>query len=339
MGRVLDVARGSNAGGWLLRAAVLVGTISCPLLAVANAKAATVTIGSPLTATSSTISAFANLTLIDNALGEPGATLASPVTGTIVRWRITGASGAGGPFELRVLTPVGGTTYTGAGTSSPETPSSMATQTYSTNMPIAAGQMIGLDMSGADAIGAGLPAGASFGYIAPPLMDGATAAENLTQSGEADFNADVQPLPTVTGMSPSSGPTGTTVTITGTNFQGTTAVSFGSTPAASFTVVSDTELTAVAPAGAGTVDVTVRNPGQSAVTAADRFTYTKSLHCVVPKLKGKTLKVAHKALKTAHCMLGKVNGPTAKSATVTKQKPKSGKVLPVGSKVNLTTKK
>jgi hypothetical protein len=52
-------------------------------------------------------------------------------------------------------------------------------------------------------------------------------------------------------------------------------VAFGAAPAASFTVDSDTQITAVAPEGSGTVDVTVTTPaGTSAATAADRFTYT-----------------------------------------------------------------
>ncbi len=57
--------------------------------------------------------------------------------------------------------------------------------------------------------------------------------------------------PTVTGVSPSSGPTagGTGVTITGTGFTGATAVDFGANAATSYTVVSDTEITATSPAG------------------------------------------------------------------------------------------
>ena len=52
------------------------------------------------------------------------------------------------------------------------------------------------------------------------------------------------------------------MTITGTNFTGTTQVYFGSVAATSFTVNSDTSITATAPAeAAGTVDVTVYNAG------------------------------------------------------------------------------
>ncbi|MCD9823574.1 IPT/TIG domain-containing protein [Bradyrhizobium japonicum] len=85
--------------------------------------------------------------------------------------------------------------------------------------------------------------------------------------------------PTVTSISPTSGPTGggTSVIITGTNFSTTTGaagVKFGATNAASYTVNSNTQITATAPAGTGTVDVTVTTVGgTSATTASDQFTY------------------------------------------------------------------
>ena len=65
--------------------------------------------------------------------------------------------------------------------------------------------------------------------------------------------------PTITSISPTSGSSGTTVTLTGTNYTGATAVNFGSTAAATFNVVSATQITAVAPAGSGAVNVTVTN--------------------------------------------------------------------------------
>jgi hypothetical protein len=64
-------------------------------------------------------------------------------------------------------------------------------------------------------------------------------------------------IPTVTSFTPTSAATGTPVTITGTNFTGVTAVSFGFAPAASFTVINSTMITAVIGAGAsGAVTVT-----------------------------------------------------------------------------------
>ncbi len=81
---------------------------------------------------------------------------------------------------------------------------------------------------------------------------------------------------TVSGVSPSSGPTfgGTYVTIYGTNFTGATAVHFGTNVATSFSVTSNTTITAVSPPGVGTVDVTVWNTyGVSATSFVDSFTY------------------------------------------------------------------
>jgi hypothetical protein len=88
------------------------------------------------------------------------------------------------------------------------------------------------------------------------------------------------PAPTVTGLSPASGPTtgGTSVTITGTNLAGASAVAFGSAPATSFTVTSATSITATSPVGAaGTVDVTVTTlGGTSTLASTDHFTYAVS---------------------------------------------------------------
>ncbi len=84
--------------------------------------------------------------------------------------------------------------------------------------------------------------------------------------------------PTVTSVSPTSGSDagGTSVTITGTGFNGASDVEFGATPAASYTVDNDTQITATSPAAAdGTVDITVTTPGgTSATSAADQYTFT-----------------------------------------------------------------
>jgi len=87
--------------------------------------------------------------------------------------------------------------------------------------------------------------------------------------------------PTVTALSPSTGgwPTGgTSVTITGTNFTGATAVDFGGSAATSFTINSATQITAVAPSepnnACGAVNVTVTTSGgTSAISSADQFSY------------------------------------------------------------------
>jgi hypothetical protein len=83
-------------------------------------------------------------------------------------------------------------------------------------------------------------------------------------------------LSTVSAISPTTGPAdgGTAVTVTGTNFRGSTAVNFGAVLATDLIVVSDTSITCISPAGTGAVDVTVVTPGgTSAKVPADQFTY------------------------------------------------------------------
>jgi hypothetical protein len=105
----------------------------------------------------------------------------------------------------------------------------------------------------------------------------------------APFNSDAELLmntdmvasaATISRLAPSSGPAtgGNTVTITGDHFIGTTAVAFGATPAIDFNVVSNTTITATAPAEpAGRVDLGVTNAGgASAPTAASAYTFLAS---------------------------------------------------------------
>ena len=65
------------------------------------------------------------------------------------------------------------------------------------------------------------------------------------------------------------------MTISGSGLAAATAVKFGSTAATLFKLVSDSEISAVAPPGQpGSVDLTVTSPtGTSATTSADKFTY------------------------------------------------------------------
>jgi len=110
----------------------------------------------------------------------------------------------------------------------------------------------------------------------------------------SDFEV-VDLTPQVDDLSLHTGPAGSTVTVTGRNFMGAagrTLVLFANTPAANVTVVNDTTITCVAPAGlSGTVDVRIQsgvttafNPqnykgtifgyGTSAVSTGGRFTFT-----------------------------------------------------------------
>jgi len=84
-------------------------------------------------------------------------------------------------------------------------------------------------------------------------------------------------IPTVTGVSPNTGPEtgGTSVIVSGTNFTGATAVRFDFTQATSFVVDSDTQITAIAPAHIPQViGVFVTNAtGESLNSDLDNYTY------------------------------------------------------------------
>jgi plastocyanin len=88
------------------------------------------------------------------------------------------------------------------------------------------------------------------------------------------------PAPTITNISPATGPTsgGTLITITGTNFQDGATVKIGVSLASDVTVVSATSITARTPLGPATeqltVDVVVTNPDSTKATATGGFTYS-----------------------------------------------------------------
>lgn len=92
------------------------------------------------------------------------------------------------------------------------------------------------------------------------------------------------PTPTVTNVAPLSGSNtgGYSVTVTGTDFcNGAVAVDFGGIASPSFTVDSNTQITATAPAHfQGTYNVSVTTAGgTSALSAANQFTYINNLLC------------------------------------------------------------
>ena len=96
------------------------------------------------------------------------------------------------------------------------------------------------------------------------------------QSSAATFSWTISAAPTVSSVSPISGPLagGTAVTITGTNFSAGATVTFGSAAASNVVVVSGTQITATTPAGsAGAVTVTVTEPGALSGSLTNAFTY------------------------------------------------------------------
>jgi len=99
----------------------------------------------------------------------------------------------------------------------------------------------------------------------------------IIETGQSSAAAKGFLLPVIANLSPvygiSSG--STTVVITGSGFTGVTGVKFGAENASSYTVDSDTQITAIASAQiAGTIDVVVTNPaGSSSIVLVGEYTY------------------------------------------------------------------
>jgi hypothetical protein len=164
---------------------------------VSGAQAATVTVGSPLVAVfGGQFSSAPSGTWVNSALPESGASVASPVSGTIVRWRLAGNHNDG-PFKLRVLRPGAGGVFTGAGTSEQVTPLA-GLQTFTTSLPIQAGDVIGLNGITGSQIGVAGVLGSHLINWNPALADGDTSAPDYTNYNnlELAFNADVEYVPT-----------------------------------------------------------------------------------------------------------------------------------------------
>jgi hypothetical protein len=133
-------------------------------------------------------------------LGLPDDDPSSPIDGVVVRWRVRAASTdpAGVQLRLRVIRDAGEGEYGIRNTSVTRRFSAtpVATTTFVTRQRISEGDLIGLDV---EPPGAGLTLrtaaapGAELGRWEPPLAPGELRAPDTTPSGEATFNADVEP--------------------------------------------------------------------------------------------------------------------------------------------------
>jgi len=106
-----------------------------------------------------------------------------------------------------------------------------------------------------------VPVGATTGPVSVTDAEGAGASA-------IDLVVTPSPPPTIALFAPSSGPAGTTVTITGTGYTGTSVVKFHGRNA-SFDVNSDTEIVATVPMRATTGPISVITPGGTGTSVVD----------------------------------------------------------------------
>jgi ABC-type phosphate transport system substrate-binding protein len=98
------------------------------------------------------------------------------------------------------------------------------------------------------------------------------------------INSTLAALPIISSFTPSSGVVGTTVILSGLRFTGTTAVQFNGTASASYTVNSDTQITAVVPLGATAGAISVSSPSGIAASLIP--------FAVIPSAQGQVLAVS-----------------------------------------------
>jgi uncharacterized repeat protein (TIGR03803 family) len=111
-------------------------------------------------------------------------------------------------------------------------------------------------------------------YISVVVPTGALTGSVTVETGATTLTSlqTFKVTPTITAFNPTTGPVGTIVTITGTGLTQTTQVAFKGT-SATFTVNSDSQITATVPTGAATGRIKVTTNGGTATTASN-FTVT-----------------------------------------------------------------
>jgi hypothetical protein len=88
----------------------------------------------------------------------------------------------------------------------------------------------------------------------------------VTPTGTLSSRIPFRVLPEIASFSPTSGPVGTPVQITGSSLSQSTSVAFDGVAASQFTVNSDREVTATVPVGASTGKITITTLGGSVMS-------------------------------------------------------------------------
>ncbi len=306
-------------------ATVTGGVFNGPRIASITPAAGPLAGGTPFTVSGSRLLGATGITI--GGIAATGVSVLNSTTLTGVA-----PSGTAGAKTVSVTTSEGtgsaasAYTYAGAPT--------LATASPSTG-PLAGGQSVtltGTNLTGATAVTVGgeaagiqvVPTATSITIITPPGTAGPKDIIVTTPGGSATLTNGYTYLaaPTLTAVSPDRGPLagGQSITLTGTNLTGATAVTIGGVAATSVTVVNATTISATTPAGtAGAKDVVVTTPGGSA-SLTNAYTYvaaptiTAISPATGPTAGGQTVTVTGTNLTGATTLT--IGGAAATSVTV-----------------------
>jgi IPT/TIG domain len=345
------------------------GLICLALLASGNAAAAHLTLGD--TAPTESPEARCVAGPFDNLQETaPGFSYEVPTAGVLTSWSTDAAAGAGQELTFKVYRPLGGFEYQVVAVDGPRKLTPSTINTFAISIPVETGDEIGVDDEFSN-----FEHPSACTFLTGEAEDEVyTAAGNAPSGGTLTFtqpqgpgtlinaSAILVPAPTIASLGTISGTTagGTSVTITGANFAEVESVSFGSTPAGSYSVDSEGQITAISPArGVGPVPVSVTTIAGTA-NSSEQFTYqapttavtptpaatpvpppvaAAPVTCTVPSVEGMKLKVARETVKGAHCALGKnfrKKGANNRNGKVVAQTLKSGTVGPFETVVRVT---
>ena len=250
--------------------------------------------------------------------GDKAATFTPTVVNGVTQLAVTVPAHAAGTVDVTVTNPSGTSVAVIADKFTYSAPVPTVTRLDPATSVVFGGKKVtltGTALTGAKSLRVGSTPVSSFTVVsdtsltfvtpkaaAGPLHVTVTTSGGTSKPGADDVLTYVNPpAPTVTSLSASSGKsiTTNTVKVTGTNFTGTSAVVVGGVRA-TFTPVSDTQLSVVVPRhAAGTSDVQVTTPGgASAVSDASKYTWVAP---ATPILAG----------------LSVTTGPAKKTSTVT----------------------
>jgi len=206
-------------------------------------------------------------------------TATSPAGNGTVEVQVFGPGGGSQPSSGDLYTYVSPVTVTGLSPSSGVAVGGNSVNLTGTDFAAGAVVMFGTKaatnvvVNSATSITATAPSGNGSVYVTVTTSQGTSATNS---SNLYTYEAP----PTVSGVSPNSGPIpgGTSVTLSGTGFASGMTVDFGANAATNVVVGSSTSATATSPAGSsqsgGVVDVTVTTTnGTSTINGGDHFTY------------------------------------------------------------------